>query len=118
LPRLRRDPENFAVIVNTLPYPVTVEFKGFNAENINSKTITIEPDQTSWTHISTTRRGYTPKVGSCDDSYKTEHKMQEFSNATLSQYTICSSFYPRTYAVLASSATCSGDYPDQETTGW
>ncbi len=111
--------EYFAVIVNTLPGPVNVEFRLKNSDNPKTMTITIEPNQTSRTHAFTEQVGHTPKVGSCDDSYKTEYAVVEFNNATLSQYTICYSFYyPLIYAVLASGATCSGDYPMQQTTGW
>jgi hypothetical protein len=113
-----REMSNYYVpIVNTLPQVVSLEYRQFFSQD--SRTVTIGPETSVLEYTHSHTRGHTPKAGTCDDSYTILFDFVEFSNATLSQYTVCySEPSPVTYAVLSSSATCSGNYPNQQTTGW
>jgi hypothetical protein len=114
----RHTRDYYADIVNTLLQPVTVEFRP-TTDQANPQTITIDPEQSSQTFILRVESKYYTKGGWCDDYNDTEAAAVEFSNATLSQYTICKSIYDSpAYAVLVSGSTCSGDYPVEQTTGW
>ena len=104
-------------IVNTLSQAVTVEFR--SGGNHVAGTMTLEPGQGSKEFIYRYQYEAHSKSGSCDDRSEMQSAELEFTNTTLSQYTICSTMMGGpTYAVLASGATCTGDYPITETRGW
>ena len=114
----RQVKDYFMFIVNTLPQPVTLEVRSRYRPD-TERTITLEQEQSSTIFIYRSDSEYHAKSGMCDDHYGIATATMEFSNASLTQYTVCySKTAPLTYAVLASGTTCTGDYPVQETTGW
>lgn len=113
----------FAVITNTLSSPVTVEFRSLYYE-WPQKTLSIEPGETSytWMRRDETRKTHKAPVITAfckQDDHELETEAEEFSNATLAQYTICrtNNIDVETYAVLATGGTCTIS-ATRETRGW
>jgi hypothetical protein len=111
--------DNFAVITNTLPTAVTVEFRPLNYKT-PEKTRTIQPAETSYTWLTRFEGRESGKVNTigalCTDYYSFDGEILEFTNATLAQYTVCGN--GEEYAVLASGQTCTAPHFHQETSGW